>query len=101
MDCRVNRRRGVRRSGIGAVAAAVLLAAMTSVQGVQAQAPAAPETPRPPPYVPPADGPVEADGYYEIIEAVAPGIWVIRQAKPFHLQPIGNVTVIEDRKSVV
>lgn len=101
MDCRVNRRRGVRRSGIGAVAAAVLLAAMTSVQGVQAQAPAAPETPRPPPYVPPADGPVEADGYYEIIEAVAPGIWVIRQAKPFHLQPIGNVTVIEQADGLV
>ena len=101
MDGVGNGRQAAKRSGLGAVAAAFLLAAVSSVQVVQAQAPGAPETPRPPPYVPPADGPVEADGYYEIIESVAPGVWVVRQAKPFHLQPIGNVTVIEQSDGLV
>lgn len=56
---------------------------------------------KPPPYIPPADGPVPADGYYEVIERVAEGVWVIRQASPFHLQPIGNVTVIDQADGLV
>lgn len=88
-------------------AAVMLLAAVFAVQAVRAQeaaspaAPAEPAAPTPPPYVPPATGPIESDGYYEIIEAVAPGVWVIRQAEPFHLQPSGNVTVIEQSDGLV
>ncbi|HEX5183478.1 MAG TPA: MBL fold metallo-hydrolase [Allosphingosinicella sp.] len=42
-----------------------------------------------------------SDGYFETIERVADGIWVIRQAKPFHLQPIGNVVVVEQKDGLV
>ncbi len=42
-----------------------------------------------------ADPTLADDGYFEIWEEVAPRVAVIRQARPFHLQPIGNVTVIE------
>lgn len=48
-----------------------------------------------------SDGPIPADGYYEIIERAAPGVWLIRQEKPFHLQPIGNVVVIEQSDGLV
>lgn len=45
--------------------------------------------------------PGELAGYLEIIEPVAPRVWVIRQAEPFHLQPIGNVTLIEQADGLV
>jgi glyoxylase-like metal-dependent hydrolase (beta-lactamase superfamily II) len=48
---------------------------------------------------PPA--PAGLTGYLEIIEPVAPRVWVIRQAEPFHLQPIGNVTLIEQTDGLV
>jgi glyoxylase-like metal-dependent hydrolase (beta-lactamase superfamily II) len=42
------------------------------------------------------------DGYLQIIEKLGDGLWVIRQAQPFHLQPIGNVVIVEqDRQLVV
>ncbi|MDP2259802.1 MAG: MBL fold metallo-hydrolase [Caulobacter sp.] len=41
------------------------------------------------------------DGYFEVWEELAAGVAVIRQAKPFHLQPIGNVTVIEQSDGLV
>lgn len=41
------------------------------------------------------------DGYFEIWDEVGPGVAVIRQARPFHLQPIGNVTVIEQSDGLV
>jgi glyoxylase-like metal-dependent hydrolase (beta-lactamase superfamily II) len=47
------------------------------------------------------DGPLHEDGYYEIIEPITPRLWQIRQAKPFHLQPIGNVTVIDQADGLV
>ena len=50
---------------------------------------------------PPASGPIPSDGYFEISEKVADGVWVIRQAEPFHLQPIGNVVVIEQADGLV
>jgi glyoxylase-like metal-dependent hydrolase (beta-lactamase superfamily II) len=50
---------------------------------------------------PPPSHALPADGYSQIIERVADGIWVIRQAKPFHLQPIGNVVVVEQRDGLV
>jgi len=82
------------RRAFAAFGAVLLLGAVFAVGVVRAEdAPA--------PYVPPATGPVEADGYYEVIEAVAPGVWAIRQAKSFHLQPIGNVTVIEQSDGLV
>lgn len=46
-------------------------------------------------------GPLPSDGYFETTEAVAPHVWVIRQAQPFHLQPIGNVAVIEQTDGLV
>lgn len=41
------------------------------------------------------------DDYFEIWEEVIAGVAVIRQARPFHLQPIGNVTVIEQSDGLV
>lgn len=41
------------------------------------------------------------DGYFEIWEDLAPGVALIRQARPFHLQPIGNVTVIQQSDGLV
>ncbi|HEY1604573.1 MAG TPA: MBL fold metallo-hydrolase [Allosphingosinicella sp.] len=46
---------------------------------------------------PPPPHALPADGYFQVIEKVADGIWVIRQAQPFHLQPIGNVVVVEQK----
>lgn len=38
---------------------------------------------------------------FQIIERVAPGIWLIHQREPFELQPIGNVEVIEQNHGLV
>lgn len=46
-------------------------------------------------------GPLPQDGYFEKIEPLAEHVWLIRQEKPFHLQPIGNVTVIEQADGLV
>lgn len=40
-------------------------------------------------------------GPLQIIERVAPGVWSIHQRQPFELQPVGNVEVIEQRRSLV
>jgi glyoxylase-like metal-dependent hydrolase (beta-lactamase superfamily II) len=40
-------------------------------------------------------------GHVERIEKVADQVWVIRQAEPFHLQPVGNVTLIEQSDGLV
>lgn len=48
-----------------------------------------------------SDGPLPEDGYYEVVEPIEPGVWLIRQEKPFHLQPIGNVVVIEQSDGLV
>lgn len=48
------------------------------------------------------DGPLPEDGYYEVIETLhSTRLWSIRQGKPFHLQPIGNVTVIDQADGLV
>lgn len=52
------------------------------------------ETASPPEASPPA-------GMQEVIEKIGPGVWVIRQREPFHLQPSGNITVIEQRNGLV
>jgi len=97
-------RHGRLFAGLSAV---LLLVALFAVQAARAHdagqpAPAAaPAEPKPEPYVPPADGPIATDGYYEAIERVADGVWVIRQKSAFHLQPIGNVTVIEQVDGLV
>jgi glyoxylase-like metal-dependent hydrolase (beta-lactamase superfamily II) len=41
------------------------------------------------------------DGYFEVWQEVVTGVAVIRQAQPFHLQPIGNVTVINQSDGLV
>lgn len=40
-------------------------------------------------------------GALERVDRIGRGIWVIRQREPFHLQPVGNVTVIEQRHGLV
>ena len=40
-------------------------------------------------------------GALEVIERVAPGVWSIHQREPFHLQPTGNVEVIEQSRGLV
>lgn len=40
-------------------------------------------------------------GHLEMIEALEPGIWLIRQAEPFQLRPVGNVTLIEQADGLV
>ncbi len=47
------------------------------------------------------EGPTPQDGYFEEVQKLDPGVWLIRQAKPFHLQPIGNVTVVEQADGLV
>lgn len=44
---------------------------------------------------------LQDDGYFEIWEELVAGVAVIRQAQPFHLQPIGNVTVITQSDGLV
>jgi len=50
---------------------------------------------------PAAGGPLPQDGYYEIVQPLTAHVWLIRQARPFHLQPVGNVTVIEQSDGLV
>ncbi len=40
-------------------------------------------------------------GHLEIVEKLEPGVWIIRQAEPFQLRPVGNVTVIEQFDGLV
>lgn len=54
-----------------------------------------------------ADSPIGAQGspaadtgYFQIIRPVAKGVWLLAEPK-FQLQPIGNVTVIEQRNGLV
>jgi glyoxylase-like metal-dependent hydrolase (beta-lactamase superfamily II) len=44
--------------------------------------------------------PTAGDGYFEQLEPVVPGVWRIAQPG-FHVQPIGNVTVIEQADGLV
>lgn len=70
-------------------AALALLLALPSVTMAAAQTPSAPAPP------------TVADGYFQTIARVEDGVWVIAQPKPFHIQPIGNVTVIEQADGLV
>jgi len=45
--------------------------------------------------------PTSQDGYFQTIARVADGVWLIAQPQPFHIQPIGNVVVIEQRDGLV
>lgn len=47
------------------------------------------------------DPPAELAGTFERVDTVATGVWVIRQNRAFHLQPVGNVTVIEQADGLV
>ncbi len=49
---------------------------------------------------PPKQYPIAADGYFEQLEPVVTGIWRIAQPG-FHVQPIGNVTLIEQADGLV
>ena len=40
-------------------------------------------------------------GAVEVIERIAPGIWSIHQREPFHVQPVGNVELIEQSRGLV
>jgi glyoxylase-like metal-dependent hydrolase (beta-lactamase superfamily II) len=44
--------------------------------------------------------PTAGDGYFQVVQPVADGVWVLTQPA-FHVQPIGNVTVIEQRAGLV
>lgn len=53
---------------------------------------------------PPADVPARPtaeDGYFQTIVRVDDGVWLIAQPQPFHIQPIGNVVVIEQSDGLV
>ena len=45
--------------------------------------------------------PTAQDGYFQAITPVADGVWLIAQPQAFHVQPIGNVVVIEQRDGLV
>ncbi|MEA3040291.1 MAG: hypothetical protein QOE79_2804 [Sphingomonadales bacterium] len=45
-----------------------------------------------------AEAPIQGQ---ETIERVAPGIWSIHQRRGFHLQPVGNVEVIDQKRGLV
>lgn len=45
--------------------------------------------------------PVARDGYFQAITRVEDGVWLIAQPQPFHIQPIGNVVVIEQSDGLV
>ncbi|HEX7948647.1 MAG TPA: hypothetical protein VF495_28550, partial [Phenylobacterium sp.] len=64
-----------------AVVAALALATCACAQ-------ANPELPRP------------EDGYFQVPQRVAPGVWVLAEPT-FQVQPIGNVTIIEQTDSLV
>lgn len=42
-----------------------------------------------------------AAGHLQVLEPIAPRVWLIRQAEPFQLQPVGNVTLIERADGLV
>jgi glyoxylase-like metal-dependent hydrolase (beta-lactamase superfamily II) len=50
---------------------------------------------------PPPSLPTERDGYFQTITRVVDGVWLIAQPQPFHVQPIGNVVVIEQSDGLV
>ncbi|BDU14998.1 MBL fold metallo-hydrolase [Lysobacter auxotrophicus] len=68
--------------------AAVLFAAL-ALPALAHEASAASSTPTP------------QDGYFQTITPVAEGVWLIAQPQPFHIQPIGNVVVIEQSDGLV
>jgi len=45
--------------------------------------------------------PTSQDGYFQTISRVTDGVWLIAQPQPFHVQPIGNVVVIEQSDGLV
>jgi len=45
--------------------------------------------------------PTQQDGYFQTITRAADGVWLIAQPQPFHVQPIGNVVVIEQSDGLV
>jgi len=45
--------------------------------------------------------PTQQDGYFQTITRVADGVWLIAQPQPFHVQPIGNVVVVEQADGLV
>ena len=45
--------------------------------------------------------PTAQDGYFQRIERMADGVWLIAQPQPFHIQPIGNVMVVEQEDGLV
>jgi len=71
--------RAVRRFAVAALAASFFLSAF-------AQAPSLP---------------TKQDGYFQTISRVDDGVWLIAQPQPFHVQPIGNVVVIEQSDGLV
>ncbi len=50
---------------------------------------------------PEATRPTVEDGYFQSISPVDDGVWLISQPQPFHIQPIGNVTVVEQADGLV
>jgi glyoxylase-like metal-dependent hydrolase (beta-lactamase superfamily II) len=46
------------------------------------------------------DGPRPEDGYFQETTKVAPGVWVLAEPR-FQVQPIGNVTVVEQADGLV
>lgn len=72
------------RMSIALLVAIALAPAMTPLA---AETPAAPES--------------IAPGAVERIQAIAQGVWVIRQREPFHAQPVGNVTIVEQARGLV
>jgi glyoxylase-like metal-dependent hydrolase (beta-lactamase superfamily II) len=67
-----------------------LLAALLAPVAIAAPAPT------PTPTLPSPD-----DGYFQQITRVGDGLWLIAQPQPFHIQPIGNVVVIEQSDGLV
>jgi len=45
--------------------------------------------------------PTQSDGYFQTITRVVDGVWLIAQPQAFHVQPIGNVVVIEQSDGLV
>ena len=48
-----------------------------------------------------SERPTPRDGYFQTITRVDDGVWLIAQPQPFHIQPIGNVAVIEQSDGLV
>lgn len=49
---------------------------------------------------PPGALPTAEDGYFQVVRPVAPGVWLLWQPR-FQVQPVGNVTVIEQSDGLV